>query len=138
MLRRVLALYNNSKVLSTRSSSSFYQFNPQHVLYLLYGMLVVQFLGSELTAVLTYFYLHYIDGGKLFGLLPVARGPNPFCSCESTGARGAILRMPTDRPSPLLLDVCLSPRATGRNNTTNLFLVTVASGEVVTNPRKMA
>ena len=97
MLRRVSALYNNSKVLLYYSSSSPYQFDSQSVLYFLYGVLLVQFLGSELTAIFVYFYLHYIDGGMMFDLPPVGCGPNafsvlgqpvpgvPFYVCSPTG-----------------------------------------------------
>jgi len=40
-----------------------YQSDLQNVLYFLYGGLLVQFLGEELTVIFTYFYLRYVDGG---------------------------------------------------------------------------
>ena len=40
-----------------------YQNDVQNVLYSLYGGLLVQFLGEELTVLFTYFYLRYGDGG---------------------------------------------------------------------------
>ena len=80
MLRRVLALYNNSKVLSGQFSLLLYQFYPKNVFYFLYAMLLCQFLGGEVIVLFTYFYLHYVQGGMVFVLDPFARESNSIPS----------------------------------------------------------
>jgi len=80
MLRRVLALYNNSKVLSCHSSPLLYQFDSKKVSYFLYTMLLLQFLGEELVVIFTYFYLDYVRGGMALALGPFVRGPNSIPS----------------------------------------------------------
>jgi hypothetical protein len=64
-------------------------------------------------------------------LAPVAGGSNPIRSSGSTSARGAVLRMLTDKACALLLDV-RSPSHTGHRSTTYLFL-TIDFGEVFKN-----
>jgi len=74
MLRRVSALYNNSKVLSftfIHLSASLYQFHPKHVLYFLYAALLVQFLGEVLIVIFTYFNLNYVHEGMAFVFAPI-------------------------------------------------------------------
>lgn len=80
MLRRVLALYNNSKVLSYHSSPLLYQFDSKKVFYFLYAMLLFQFLGEELIVIVTYFYLQYVRGGMMFALGPFVCGLNSIPS----------------------------------------------------------
>ncbi len=71
MLRRVLALYNNSKVRSSHSSPLLYQFDSKNVSYFLYAMLLLQFLGEEVIVIFTYFYLDYVHGGIVSILAPL-------------------------------------------------------------------
>jgi hypothetical protein len=105
MLRRALALYNNSKVLSYHSSPLLYQLDSKNVAYFLYAMLLFQFVGEELVVMFTYFYLPYVRGGMAFALGPFARGLNSIPSQEPTSGRRAVPRMHSDEISALFLDV---------------------------------
>jgi len=80
MLRRVSALYNNSKVLSYHSSPLLYQFELKDVFYFLYTVLLFQFLGEELVVIFTYFHLNYVNGGMVSVLTLFGRGSNSIRS----------------------------------------------------------
>ena len=108
MLRRVAALYNNSKVLLCHPFVFALPSDLQSVLYFLYGALLVSFLGEELTVILTYFYLGYIDGGMMSIFPVVVRGSNYIRSHRTTSGRRAVLCMHTNRISASFLGVRIS------------------------------
>lgn len=110
MLRRVLALYNNSKVLSCYISPLPYQFDSKNVFYFLYAMLLFQFLGEAAIVAFTYFYQGYVHAGMVFVLAPLTSESNTIPSYGPTSGRRAVLYLHNDEISALLLDVRVPSR----------------------------